>query len=402
MPFVKLRRTAVSSAVIGIVVVVVLVVAGAGGFYAGQSMASTSGSTTTVTQTGSGGAASTVTVTSTVSGGAAGLPQDLITACKAEGATTTMYGVYPAAVAPKLTGFINQAFPWMKFNYVGLAPADEVTKATSEFQAGHVTADILQQSVGLIVEENASGLIQPFVNPLETLQNFSSSWLDPAGYIHPGSYSIIFVAYNTNAIKNTSILPKAWTDLANPIWKGKMAIDNPTLVNVAGEAFADLEPAMGNSSWTQFLKGVEANNPTLTASANLALTDLTTGQAQIAVVLSNTFITAAKQGAPVAAVPGLPVYVLWSPMALAKNAPQPACGELVIEWFSSIAGQSAMALLGPYVPTLNDVVNSFPTTFSLVLTPTTTVVPYTETPATFLTNPQSWAKYYNTIFGGLS
>jgi iron(III) transport system substrate-binding protein len=386
------RRSGVSAVMTVLAVVVVAIIVGAGVYFA-TSASGTSAQTVTVN--------STVTSTSTVSSSAAGngAPVSLLDACKAEGSTVTVYTSFTASAEPTLVKDFNKAFPSITMNAVVLATTDLDTRATTEFQAGHVSADALSNGLAPLVQLNQSGVLQAYPNYVETLEGYPPGYSISPSYIHPSTQDVDLLAYNTKLVPNSS-LPKTWNDLTNPTWSGKIAIDNPTNAAAAGEMLAAQEPGMGNASWTQFLKSLAANKPILTSTAAQALTDLTSGQASLAIVLLSSYSTAVKQGSPVSVVPGFSGVAHDTGISLAKNAPHPACGQLLIQWWTSYAGQEMIVQTGrgPLLPSVRAinataVLGALPATYP-VLQPS-------SVPISFYTDSVGFAGYYNKIFGGL-
>jgi ABC-type Fe3+ transport system substrate-binding protein len=427
----RFRRTmrftrGVSTAMTALAVVVAAIIVGAGAYLA----ASGSSSTRTVTET-TGGPGSTLTVTNTatqtntatdtltntatstltntqtstqtntktltntatttvISSTIVGVPEDLVTACAAEGNTVTLYDSFTTSANAIVAQDWTKAFPSIALNAVpGLTSSEVQSEALTQFQAGKVQADAISNGQASLMTLNASGVLAYYANYQEAISGYQPGYSIAPGIVHPSTEDVDLLAYNTKLITNPSTLPTTWQGLTNSQWNGKIAIDNPTLETVAGEYFATLEPSMGNSSWTALMQGIEANNPILTTSASSSLSDLESGQASIAVVLLSAFNTAVTAGNPVAVVPGF------------AGAPQPACGELLIQWWTSYAGQEMIVQTGrgaelPAVRQINStqIIGSLP--------PSTTISPPSNVPLSYFTDSTGWADYYNTIFGGLA
>lgn len=397
------RGISTGAAAAAVIVVAILV---GGGVYAVTS--SSSIKTVTSTQTVSSGSAPktmTSTVTSTVTASAsssgAAVPASLVAACAAEGNTVTLYDSFTTTANAIVAKDWSAAFPSVTLNAVpGLTASQVTSESLTQYQAGHVVVDAISNGIASLMQLNASGVLQSFNNYDEQLEGYGPGYTIAPGIIHPSTEDVDLLAYNTKLVTDTSTLPKSWTDLTNPIWKGKIAIDNPTLETVAGEYFATLEPSMGNASWTALMQGINTNSPILTTAASASLSDLTSGQASLAVVLLSAYNTAVAAGDPIAVVPGFAGQAHVTGISLATDAPQPACGELLIQWWSSYAGQEMIVQSGrgaalPSVRAINatQVLGSLP--------PTTTINPPSDVPASYFTDATGWAAYYNTIFGGL-
>jgi iron(III) transport system substrate-binding protein len=401
----QFRRRGVSTVMAALAVVVVAIIVGAGVYFvASGSSGKTVTQTSTVT-TGGGstvvGSTTTTSATTGTSAAASVVPADLVAACAAEGNAVTLYDSFTTTANAVVTKDWSLAFPSITLTATpGLTAAQVTSDSLTQYQAGHVMADAISNNFASLMQLNSSGVLQSFDNYAEQLEGYPAGYTIAPGIIHPSTEDVDLLVYNTKLVTDTSTLPKNWTDLENPIWKGKIAIDNPTLVTVAGEMLAAQEPAMGNASWTQMLKGIDANNPTLTTSASAALSDLTSGQASLAIVLLSSYNTAVQAGNPVAVVPGFAGQAHETGISLATDAPHPACGELLIQWWASFAGQEMIIQSGrgPALPSAREI-NATAVLGSLPAN--TTINAPSSVPVTYYTNSTEWADYYNTIFGGL-
>ncbi len=369
---------------LGIIVIVLLVISGVGGYFVGTSGTNTSGNTT-VTQT--------TTVTTSIGGGT-GSTQTLAQQCQAEGGAVTLYSVIDTSDWPTMNAYLTKDFPFMNVNFVGLSPTSEVSKATTEYQAGHVVADVFQNSLALLYEIKSAGAAQPYNNYVMAMDNYSSSFVDPDNVWHAFVVAPLTIFYNTNLVTDTSTLPKTWTDLTNPIWKGHIAMDKPASLNVAGLVFATLEPQMGNATWTTFLQNLAANDPIYEASGGDSYSAVASGQASIGIGFINDYLSGVGK-APVAVVNFNPTIVLVGATALATNGPHPFCGRLLLQWLESYSGQFALSKTerGPAHPSLT-------ASFYSGVYPSGTqfLVGATGAP-TYFTDSSGWASYYTSIFG---
>ena len=380
---------AVSTAIAAVLLVLLIAASGAAAYFASSRG---SVSTTTIYSGGSGTYTTTVYKTVTASGGTS--TQDLVAACKAEGGALTIYGDMDTSDWPTAQKVLQAEYPFFKPSYVGLAPIDIVTRGTSEYQASHVSADVFIDGWVELYRLEGVGALSPTSNYIETLENYSSTWLDPAGYIHPSAQFPIVIIYNTNLVKDTSTLPKNFLDLNNSIWKGKIAIDAPAYVDTSATLFASLYPTVfhnNNASFTAWLKSIAALNPIQTSSAGDAYTTVASGQAAISVDLLNDALGmfAPHPGAPVGIDMLNTTYVLPDGASLANGAPHSACGQLFLQFWASYSGQEALAFTGR-IPELTPLANGFLAPFAL---PKTTYVPG-GVGTTLYTNGAGWAKYF--------
>jgi ABC-type Fe3+ transport system substrate-binding protein len=312
----------------------------------------------------------------------------------------TIYGVMDTT---DFVQYVQPAFyaqyPWAqgKINYVGKSPSDIATSALSEFQANHVTADLLIDTLGAMESALLAGVAENYSNPMIPLMNYSSGTYDPNGLWTIGFGIPIVLIYNTDLVPLDKV-PTAWQNLTDSYWHGKIVIDEPRTLNVAAALFAHLYPILGNSSWTTLMQGIAANAGVRTTSAGDSYTDVATGQASIGVGLINDYLSGIHQTPPVhvaiAWIP--PITSLPVPAALCAKAPHPNFARLFLNWFASAAGQYTIANSGR-VPSSAPIAGF--TILAGVLPPGTSIVAAAFNNPDFYVNPTKWGSTFQSIFG---
>jgi len=257
--------------------------------------------------------------------------------------------IYGAVDTPDFEKTIKPEFlklyPWAKISYIGLSPGEISTRIISEYKANKVSADIVINTLGSIMPVKQAGAFEKVENRMTALMAYPEGTYDPEGYWHP-SYGIpIVVIYNTKVVKPEE-LPKTWEDLADPKWKGKIAIDNPSTLNVAATMFAHLYGSLGEEKAEKIVKGIAENDPILTQAASDTFNLVSGGDAYIGIGLLNDYISAKEKGGPVEVVWLTPAASLPVPIAVTKNAPHPNMAKLFLEWWTSSSGQMAIAKTG--------------------------------------------------------
>lgn len=374
-----MKKIAMSNSITAIIVIVILVVSGAAGYFVGL---------------GGAGSSTTVTKTTTFTTGGTGGSTDLVAACVAKGASVTVYAVMDTSAWQATMGPIwAREFPQIAVNYVGLSPSAIATRGLTEYQAGQVQADVFYDTLGPVTQLIAAGAVQPYSNYVEKFENYSAT--DPNNLWHPGFGLPIVIIYNKNLVTNTAQLPTTYEQLNSSTWAGgKLVIDKPGILNVAGTLFASLYSAdfgSNNATWSKWMRSVAALNPTYTSSGGDVYTAVSSGANPIGVGLLNDVLSG---NSPVVGVDWLPhTYTLPVMSAMAKNAPHSACAQLFIQWGSSYSGQVSLALTGR-TPLMGVVAGKYFTSI-----PSTTDLNPGGTSGTYYSNPDGWASYYDSIFG---
>lgn len=315
--------------------------------------------------------------------------------------SVTIYGVMDTPdVVSKIIPRFELEYPWAKgkVNYIGFAPGEESTRFLSEYQAGKVQADVVVCTMGSLMPALLGGASEVWNNPMIELMQYPEGTYDPQGVWQIGFNLPIVLNYNTELVTDPATIPKSWEDLADPRWKGKIALDDPKTNDVAGTLFAHMYPIWGEAKWTEVMQGIAANNIIRTESAGEAYTKVAQGEAAVAVGLINDYLTGL-------ATPGIRVAIDWLepavalpvPACLAKGAPHPNFGKLFLMWFASASGQYAIANSGR-VP------SHLPTAQATVLKAAaipqgiTFVLAATNNPD-FYANPTKWSDKFASIYG---
>ena len=141
------------------------------------------------------------------------------------------------------------------------------------------------------------------------------------------------IGYNTNLVKQP---PRDWTDLLDPEWKGKLAIDEDEV-----EWFASMLDYYGRDKGMRFMKALAAQEPQLRRGHTLLSKLLSAGDFPLAIVHAQEMDEGKKAGEPVDWVRTLdPVVTSPSEIAIAAKAPHPAAAKLLVDFILSPEGQS--------------------------------------------------------------
>ncbi|MDW8359726.1 MAG: extracellular solute-binding protein [Candidatus Caldarchaeum sp.] len=293
----------------------------------------------------------------------------------------------------KVVPEFKKAYPWAQVEYIGLSPAEITSRAEAEYRAGNVRADIVINTLGVLLPLKRAGALEAYANPQEVLMGYPAGFRDKDNQWHPAYTVPMVVLYNKNRVTNPADLPKKWTDLADPKWKDKIAMDRPSILNVAGALFATLKTTMSESDWNNFLTGLARNNPRMTSSASEAYTLVAAGEVHIAIGLLNDYL-GQPAGAPVGVVwldpmPGLPIAI-----AVTKRAPNPNMAKLFLEWWTSWSGQESVSKTNR-VPAHGGVAAA--TILQGLIPPGINIVAAGS--EEYYSNPDSFATRYRQIFG---
>jgi len=205
-------------------------------------------------------------------------------------------------------------------------------RAITEAKAGRFAVDVMTSAGFQVQLMKDSGLTQRFVPPEAAA--YDEGFKDPDGHWVNVHSLLNSMAYNTQSVKPNEA-PKKYEDLLAPRWKGRIGfnLQDP-------EWYVSLQRRWGKDKARNYLKALAAQQPALRDGHNITAQLLAAGEFH---VVSNTYahIVARikSQGGPVQYVFDEPVITYVHPIVLAKNAPHPNAGKLLISFILSVDGQ---------------------------------------------------------------
>lgn len=231
--------------------------------------------------------------------------------------------------------------------------SDVVTRITSERRAGLFLHDVYASGPGSIYQylkpQGAIDFLEPqFIFP---------EVIDPGGWLE-GKFDwgdkdrmvffwaatpVVPIMINTDIIQSSQIT--SWKDLLNPRWKGKIAMNDPTIAGDANSGFIDMvyNKVVELDFFRRLLKDQEA---AIQRDQILLQTWLVRGKYPIIVWPNIGRLGEYLQaGAPIASVipeEGVPVRAPGAAISIMNRAPHPNAATVFINWFLSKEGQFLM------------------------------------------------------------
>lgn len=401
------------AAVVLVVALILAVVAGyylqGGGGGSGASSTFSSSSSTTssaLSSLESSSASSASSASSTSGANQTAVMEELASAAKAECAqqSTTCLTIYTTQDAGNWAEYYGPAFdqqyPWAKgkVNYVSLSASDETTELLSQYQAHVVTADLVTGTLAPLIPVYQGGAFLNYTSPEVQFMNYTADAVGPAWVYE--DLAVVHMIYNPTLLPANQV-PKSWADLANPMYKGKIAFQSAAALSITTAEFYYLYTTMGNSSgqWTSLMKGIAANHPALSGTAGAAEASVLNGQAAVGIDTLDSYVTALKGSptAPLKMVDLEPLVYTPGVVAITTGAQHPAMAKLVEAWLISAAGQKAVYETNhlPYQTSLGTgLLQYLPQDYRLVNAYST----YSQTQ--LFQNTGAWSDTFEGIFGG--
>jgi iron(III) transport system substrate-binding protein len=155
--------------------------------------------------------------------------------------------------------------------------------------------------------------------------------LSDPGFSYITNASRFFLIYNKDKVKPEDV-PRAWTDLLDPKWKGRVATGHPAFSGCIGTWAVGVRKVHG---W-DFFEKLAKNNPRVGRSAVDPMTLINAGECLVGVGASNYAYASIDKGNPIGiSHPSDGLVMCVTPSAIPAHPPHPAAAKLFMEWLLS-------------------------------------------------------------------
>ena len=253
---------------------------------------------------------------------------------KAEGEVVLYSSLNNEQIVTLVDAF-KKKYPAIKPSFYRATSERVLQRAITEARAGRFAVDVMTSAGFQVQLLKEAGLTQRFVPPEASA--YDDGFKDRDGHWINVHSLLNTMAYNTQLVAPNEA-PKKYEDLLAPRWKGKIGVNlqDP-------EWYVNLQRRMGKEKARGFLKALAAQQPGVRDGHNIAAQLLAAGEFH---VVTNTYahiVARIKgQGGPVQYVFDEPVITYVHPVALAKSAPHPNAGKLLMSFILSADGQKML------------------------------------------------------------
>ncbi len=179
------------------------------------------------------------------------------------------------------------------------------------------------------------GLLTPYRSPAAA--GIPNELVDPEGYWTGFSARMRVIAYNTKSVGPREA-PKSVFDLADPRWKGQVAIADPRFGSTSFHVAA-LYAVAGDARMDDFFRRLKANGVRV-VDGNSVVRDLVArGEVKVGLTDTDDVNVAIENGQPVAMVlpdgEGLGVPMMPNMVSLIARSPNPVQGQRLIDYLLS-------------------------------------------------------------------
>ena len=262
----------------------------------------------------------------------------LYAAAKSEG-QMALYGTLNTQFAQPLIDKFSARYPGVKVNYNRQQAEKLSAIMQQEAAAGNMSWDVLDGPEDMFVLWANNKYVQAYTSP--SASSFPNELKDPAGMWVSDRVNPQSLVVNTDLVKADE-LPTTWTDMVDPRWKGRLAIDDTNVL-----LYVAMKDHWGAQKATDYLRGIAANQPRLEASNATIAQLLGAGEFGVAAgIYTDAPHAMQQQGAPVKIIGADPVFVQLQLLGLGAKGAHPNAGKLYISWLLGDDGQTALNEVG--------------------------------------------------------
>ena len=251
-----------------------------------------------------------------------------------------IYSVWDVEHLRAITDAFMKRYPGIKVTYWQGRNPEIVTRVLTEFQGG-------QASVHVILSDNAPPVVRAAgaIANYETVQKDVLLLHDPT--MATVSLQIQALTYNTKKLKPVD-LPKSWEDVANPKFKGMVALDDPMRAGPLSSMLAGLkEQWKDDNRFNNFVRGLKALGVPVHKSTSAMFRLVISGEYSICMpALLHDVMEEKGKGTPVDYIKTVPPVVFPRQAGIYIKAPNPNAAKLFAEWSISTQGQQAIDSVG--------------------------------------------------------
>lgn len=254
-----------------------------------------------------------------------------------EGGPVVIYS--PGTVMKPVLDAFQKKYPFITVQLVTGDAATTSRRAVDEYKAGRFDVDGFETSVEGVLIPSQQGVLQSYYSP--ELANYDDKVKNPQGFWTIARESYIGLGYNTTKLKASEV-PKTYKELADPKWKGRMAVSNSTSTG------ANVVGTMLLKESEDFVRSLKSQNVRVIQGSGRVVADLIiSGEVDLSPTIFNSHVSdSSKKGAPIAWQPLEPTYVTEVVIALAAKAPHPASTLLLADFALSKEGQQIYQSIG--------------------------------------------------------
>ncbi len=232
----------------------------------------------------------------------------------------------------------------IKLNIITGRGAEFIERIKTETRMGNIVADVWEGASGHSENMKLAGLLDA-IPDLPATRNKGDFTADPFAFSPEGYYFtenqfFLGLHVNTKLVK-AGEEPKAWKDLLDPKWKGKIIFADP-VVSISSSYFAAL---IDKGLMTEeFLGKLGKQELMFDPSTPGVVSKLARGEGAVGYTSTNESSNVAKEGGPIKVIDTSDgIFANGLALGKVKGGPHPNASKVLINWILSQEGQDVYA-----------------------------------------------------------
>ena len=243
----------------------------------------------------------------------------------------------------------TKRFPKIKITPVPVGGPEMEERIEAEFGSGQHVADVVGTGFTSAGKYSASGEFISY-RPFTRDDDADDAYFGPEDRTFASGLSPMGIAYNKDKVDEKD-LPSSWTDLVDPKWKGKIAIQDASVASGANGTFAQL--IHDGKYGVEWAKQYAALEPRVESSGSAAANDVANGLVELAGPIQFNYIKVLQDsGANIGYV--FPMedknYFVPHYVGILKGAPHEDAAKLFMSWILTPEAAEEAASIGYYLP----------------------------------------------------
>lgn len=269
--------------------------------------------------------------------------EQVVAAAKKEGSVTVYSFGWRGDIGTEIVRAFEQRYG-IKVEMITGRGAEFLERLKTEQRSGRMVADMFEGGTPHAVNMKKAGLTTAFTDlpALKDLSVFVASPRSPDPEGHVAAYNVyIYSPYiNTNLVKPGEE-PKAWKDLLDPKWKGKMLFGSPAVSMVVYMQFWPLKAA--GVVDMDYLRALAKQDIFWTTGTAEDAQRLSRGERVLSIFGTPVEMAGPiASGAPMKAIPMEPAMTAADiSLAAIKGGPHPNATKVLFNWMYTSEGQLA-------------------------------------------------------------
>jgi len=227
----------------------------------------------------------------------------------------------------------EKKFPFLKVEVLRLNSERVFNRVMIEHQTGKVHADVVNLSVMPLLK--AKRVLAPYRSPEmkafpEKFRDTDDTWTGLVG-------NYVVMGYNSKLVPEATT-PKDWSDLTQPRWKGRMAMDVEDY-----DWFGAMLEYFGPEKGRRLMQGIAKQELSWRKGHSLLAQLVAAGEFSMALLYAHRTQLTKDRGAPIDWVKtSKPIIVSQNAVAILEKAQRPNAARLLVDFLMSEAGQKLL------------------------------------------------------------